>query len=252
MGVENQYNEVIASYTNPDGTKKEGWLKAPNGKPTNLSEQQWVQVRTPAFKKWFGDWEAAYKQKEFDALIKSALTENDPRATMILREVTTDEVNEIKKQGGPDITGMQHIITAEELHHAMNRHSEMSETIKHPDQRPLTEQDLKMVAAVIDAPDTIVVQPRGTNRTSIIYGRYFGNGKIEYAERIFETSRERKPRLTTKTMWVKNVATGVKPSPTLVYTPNHYNSVLFSQGRVNPSQVSKPIDENGEPLMQIL
>ena len=31
--------------------------KAPNGKPSNLNEQQWLQVRTPAFKQWFGDWE---------------------------------------------------------------------------------------------------------------------------------------------------------------------------------------------------
>ena len=36
---------------------KPGWMKAPNGKPTNLTERQWVQVRTPAFKRWFGDWE---------------------------------------------------------------------------------------------------------------------------------------------------------------------------------------------------
>lgn len=31
--------------------------KAPNGKPSNLTSKQWAQVRTPAFKKWFGDWE---------------------------------------------------------------------------------------------------------------------------------------------------------------------------------------------------
>ena len=31
--------------------------EAPNGKPSNLTEQQWLQVRTPAFKQWFGDWE---------------------------------------------------------------------------------------------------------------------------------------------------------------------------------------------------
>jgi len=38
--------------------KKNGtYLKAPNGKPTNLSETQWVQVRTKSFKEWFGDWE---------------------------------------------------------------------------------------------------------------------------------------------------------------------------------------------------
>ncbi len=38
-----------------EGTDR--WLKAPNGKPSNLTEQQWLQVRTPAFKQWFGDWE---------------------------------------------------------------------------------------------------------------------------------------------------------------------------------------------------
>lgn len=36
-----------------DGT----FMKASNGKPTNLTERQWVQVRTKAFKDWFGDWE---------------------------------------------------------------------------------------------------------------------------------------------------------------------------------------------------
>lgn len=35
----------------------EQWLKAPNGKPTNLKEDQWLEVRTTAFKQWFGDWE---------------------------------------------------------------------------------------------------------------------------------------------------------------------------------------------------
>jgi len=32
-------------------------LLAPNGKPSNLNPMQWKQVRTPEFKKWFGDWE---------------------------------------------------------------------------------------------------------------------------------------------------------------------------------------------------
>ena len=30
---------------------------APNGKPSNLTPEQYKLVRTPAFKKWFGDWE---------------------------------------------------------------------------------------------------------------------------------------------------------------------------------------------------
>ena len=37
--------------------KKDGKLLAPNGKPSNLTPEQYELVRTPAFKKWFGDWE---------------------------------------------------------------------------------------------------------------------------------------------------------------------------------------------------
>lgn len=33
------------------------FMKAPNGNPSNLTERQWLQVRTKAFKDWFGDWE---------------------------------------------------------------------------------------------------------------------------------------------------------------------------------------------------
>ena len=43
----------IESKAKADGT----WLKAPNGEDTNLSPEQWVTVRTKAFKEWFGDWE---------------------------------------------------------------------------------------------------------------------------------------------------------------------------------------------------
>ena len=35
----------------------EGNLLAPNGKKSNLDERQYAQVRTKAFKDWFGDWE---------------------------------------------------------------------------------------------------------------------------------------------------------------------------------------------------
>ena len=50
--AENEYTRVYEKYV---GTPE--WLKAPNGKDTNLTERQWVQVRTPSFKAWFGDWE---------------------------------------------------------------------------------------------------------------------------------------------------------------------------------------------------
>lgn len=49
--------QAIIEKAKEDGT----YLKAPNGKPTNLNEKQWAQVRTKAFKRWFGDWEKAVR-----------------------------------------------------------------------------------------------------------------------------------------------------------------------------------------------
>lgn len=52
----NDYSSEEQSIINK--AKKDGtFMKAPNGNPTNLTEKQWVQVRTKAFKDWFGNWE---------------------------------------------------------------------------------------------------------------------------------------------------------------------------------------------------
>lgn len=53
------------SYVQDDDLMEEGGeiksndmkLLAPNGKPSNLTHEQYKLVRTPAFKTWFGDWE---------------------------------------------------------------------------------------------------------------------------------------------------------------------------------------------------
>lgn len=53
--AENNNDEInrIVEEAKANGT----YMKAPNGSDTNLNERQWAQVRTKAFKDWFGDWE---------------------------------------------------------------------------------------------------------------------------------------------------------------------------------------------------
>jgi len=52
-GVNNEQElQQIKSKAIADGT----FMKAPNGNPTNLTERQWLQVRTKNFINWFGDW----------------------------------------------------------------------------------------------------------------------------------------------------------------------------------------------------
>ena len=76
IGVEliQTYPELadIKSKAVKDGT----FMKAPNGNPTNLNERQWLQVRTPEFKEWFGD-----------------TTENDPTLLYYNRYIPTPPSN---------------------------------------------------------------------------------------------------------------------------------------------------------------
>lgn len=66
--AQKQYEEVKSKYM---GTPL--WMKAPNGKRTNLTEEQWVRVRTPNFKRWVGDWEKeAWAKAAMDFLEKTA------------------------------------------------------------------------------------------------------------------------------------------------------------------------------------
>ena len=41
---------------------EQGNLLAPNKKPSNLTERQYIHVRTKAFKEWFGDWENNHEE----------------------------------------------------------------------------------------------------------------------------------------------------------------------------------------------
>lgn len=68
------------------------WMTAPNGANTHLSEQQWLQVRTPEFKKWFGDWE------NDTANSSQVLDENgEPK---VVYHGTATEFNEFKQGHG--------------------------------------------------------------------------------------------------------------------------------------------------------
>ena len=86
-----EYDAVVARYK---GTAQ--WMKAPNGKPTKLTERQWVQVRTPRFKAWFGNWEL--KHKDFAIVEAQAAPFNNYKDALqwardngILGEMTNEE-----------------------------------------------------------------------------------------------------------------------------------------------------------------
>jgi len=91
-----------------DGT----FMKAPNGNPTNLNERQWLQVRTKAFKDWFGDWTKITFNKDGKVLnipddASKVVDENGEPLVVYhhtdnpnLTEFSTDFDNYFSKDGG--------------------------------------------------------------------------------------------------------------------------------------------------------
>lgn len=52
-----EYSQEMKNILAKAPRDSQGRLLAPNDKPSNLTERQYAQVRTKAFKEWFGDWE---------------------------------------------------------------------------------------------------------------------------------------------------------------------------------------------------
>lgn len=59
-----EYSKEMQDILDKAPRDSEGNLLAPNGKNSNLTERQYAQVRTKAFKDWFGDWEEVAPIKE--------------------------------------------------------------------------------------------------------------------------------------------------------------------------------------------
>lgn len=94
------YNEELQALKNKaiaNGT----FMKAPNGKNSNLSERQWLQVRTKAFKEWFGDWQSNPSKaskivdENGEPLVVYHYTDNEN-----LTEFSTEFDNFFSKTGG--------------------------------------------------------------------------------------------------------------------------------------------------------
>jgi len=72
-----EYTEEEQKILEKAPRNSKGQLLAPNGKVSNLTEKQYAQVRTKAFKEWFGDWENANKENPYSKDISIGSPEAD-------------------------------------------------------------------------------------------------------------------------------------------------------------------------------
>ena len=147
------------------------------------------------------------------------------------RNVTAQEIADIKAGLGIDVTGMVHEFTAGGIVHALKKHSHDSSARK--GQLDLTKEDIKLALDVLDSYDRMEFKPKGRNQSSVIYVKQYPHGEIHTVEQVIETTGRRyskKPRLTFKTAWVKSTSSGTGPGIEGVYTPQRRRGSMANKG----------------------
>lgn len=258
-----QYPEKYSVNSNVDpNTDTDLEFKAPNGKRSNLNEKQWLAVRTDAFKNWFGDWEAKAVQKYLieskpiqiadNELIGITGKELTQKSIEIYRHLFQKDGKPISitNKYGEDIIMPMRSIKKVATHSADNRvltiTPNLEEIIKNAT-LVFTDNSLKnkvgvkgfkyyATKATINGEDVII--------KLVIREEY--SGKLYYDNDVttLETLQALKKDETSKATVPATKAGGSFDESSFL---KHSISEWWS--KVNNTDVSKAVDENGEPIV---
>ena len=236
---ENQLRSVTSNFD------EQGRHLAPNGEPSNLPYRQWVMVRTPSFKRWFGDWEGAANLEW--------LMNSEPIAILSgeeFRENVIDNAadlyktygNRVYREGLGYVTLTRHDIQSS-VSHGLGRKkaaafAAVPDVIRNGREFNRTEnyKDRGYDSVVVAAPVSIagedyvceVVLNKRENSNNFYLHEVEVRNKLQFSNQVRNYMDENHPN--------RNTETG---APRLII------SRLFAEGKFNASKV---IDENGEPL----
>ena len=221
-----------------DGT----WMQAPNGKKSNLTERQWVQVRTAAFKRWFGDWEKAQ-------LIRQARNAwNDPESKNKFTFSISDRLAEaFSNLLGHEIKTVT--ITDDAIRHIKKGHSSGEEK---RGQVNLTPEDIAIIPYILNNYDAIERSPEYDDR--------MGNRAITVRKRIngvsvVATIEQGKNKEFVVTQW-QYMRSDALDAAVATPGPNVRNDSDSDAAKIRKEietlkksveKCSAVVDENGEP-----
>ncbi len=240
-----QKAEVKAKWTNPDGSMKKGYMLAPNGKPTNLSEDQWLQVRTPNFKKWFGDWEKeAWAKAAVEFLERTA-----PVASLTGREFQKDGVRLTDKVSAY-FNSIGNVAHNEELGDVVLNLEGIRDSIAHGVGR----QKAAAFMAVKDVIEKGFIFNRETNWKNRNYDSavIIAPISINNTDYICEVVITRKPnenRFYLHEVEIKETLEKAFKTPTEGRASQASKLIIGKHLEEVKGNVSKVVDENGEPLV---
>lgn len=213
---------------------------ASNGKPSNLTPEQYKQVRTPAFKKWFGDWEVL---NAYNYAINSKLV-----VTITGNEFQKDDIPLTDKVTNWYKNNYNSVVTHHELGEVKLDLESAKDSLGHGIGRIKT----AAFAAVPDIIENGVIFSREGNWKNRGYDTYvmvapIMIGNEEYIGEVVVkrgTTRQgmylHEVEITKKLEDVFKTANGSTPSRFRLIIAQHVNKV---------KDCSKVVDENGEPLV---
>nr|DAQ38043.1 MAG TPA: PolyVal ADP-Ribosyltransferase [Crassvirales sp.] len=195
---ETNYTAEEQHILNTAKRNKEGKLLASNGKVSNLTEKQYAQVRTKAFKEWFGDWEKAA---------------NANRVSLGKEIPNTDEYSKYGQKGETDI----------EIREVLDEKGNIIGTIR-------MEFSGKGRKGVVTLHPSLTVTGKGYG--TALYQHIADTYNINVEESFGEIGKSE----AAKKLWNK-IANTISKDPDIPLR------------QLTPSNSSKVIDENGEPLV---
>lgn len=214
---------------------------APNGKKSNLTDEQWEMVRTPEFKEWFGDWESA-------ALLQQALTAwNDDQSKKKFVFAPSERLaNAYYELLGHEIN--QVVITDDAIRHIKKRHSEGEEK---RGQVNITPEDIVTIPYILNNYDTIELSPErdvAGNRAITIKKRINGVTVVATIE-----GGKSKEFLVTNWKFVRSSALDAAATTPGPNVRNDFDEAKVKSDiekiKNSAKNISKIVDENGEPLV---
>ena len=238
--AQKQYEEVKSKYM---GTPL--WMKAPNGKRTNLTEEQWVRVRTPNFKKWFGDWEKeAWAKAAMDFLERTA-----PVANLTGQEFQKDGVRLTDKVSAY-FNSIGNVAHNEELGDVILNLEGIKDSIAHGIGR------LKASAfmAVKDVIENGFIFNRETNwknrnyDSAVIVAPISINNTDYICEAVI-TRRPNENRFYLHEVEIKETLEKAFKTPTEGRASQASKLIIGKHIAEVKGNVSKVVDENGEPMV---
>ena len=253
----------------------DGKLLAPNGKPSNLSTEQWHLVRTPEFKQWFGDWESLAEIRAMEERVTEWLSpENLTEAKGKTREqifamfgnqpVPIAFLPEQYLQFFDGATGDNRVYSGKGyfLDHAVNHHPEIGAA------------EYGSLQEILSSADEVIIDRRidhntGKSRDVLMFVKNIGknyilavalgeneSGKIVFHKSLYANRGKKKPYPSLPRVGIATSGGGVSPigsaaeaAPGGSLSARDVASVKVPQfiRKVNPETVNKAVDENGEP-----